>query len=105
MKGNTPPATCTIGCHGSGRSFFDGLIDEVRIFNGALAGHAVLQDYAHAWCTESQSGNYILDGLLAFYDFNEGEGDIISDSAVETGRFTGRWVHNLPVVAPVICVT
>ena len=49
-----------------------------------------LQDYAHAWCSESTSGDYILDGLLAFYDFNEGEGDVVSDSAVETGRFTGR---------------
>jgi hypothetical protein len=90
LHNGDPPATCNIGCHGSGRSFFDGLIDEVRIFSGALEQHAVLQDYAHAWCSESMTGSYVLDGLLAFYDFNEGEGDVVSDSAVETGRFAGR---------------
>ena len=95
LNNGDPPATCNIGCHGSGRSFFDGLIDEVRIFSGALEPHAVLQDYAHAWCSESMTGAYVLDGLLAFYDFNEGEGDVVSDSAVETGRFAGR--HRPPL--------
>lgn len=90
LVNSNPPATCTVGCHGSGRSFFDGLIDEVRLFSGALEPHAVLQDYAHAWCSESMNGAYVLDGLLAFYDFNEGEGTVVSDSAVETGRFAGR---------------
>jgi hypothetical protein len=43
-----PPATCNIGCHNSGRSFFDGLIDEVRIFSGALEPHAILQVACHS---------------------------------------------------------
>ena len=35
---------------------------------GALQQHAVLQDYAHAWCSADYSSSaYVLDGLLAFY--------------------------------------
>ena len=79
--GNTPAATCTIGCHGSGRSFFDGLIDEVRVYKGALGPHAVRQDYQHSWCTtDYASADYEMGGLLGFWDFNEGEGNIASDS-------------------------
>ena len=45
--------TCTIGCHPGhgGQAFFDGLIDEVRIFNRALSEREVLVNEAtHAWC-------------------------------------------------------
>ena len=99
-NGNSPAATCSIGCHGSGRSYFDGLVDEVRVHKGALATHAVLQDYKHAWCgTDFASADYVLDGLLAFYDFNEGEGDVVSDSVwggprlkLEEMASTASWV-------------
>ena len=55
-------STCTIGCHPGhgGQAFFDGLIDEVRIFNRALSPDEVLVNEAtHAWCMRAgRSQNY-----------------------------------------------
>ena len=60
----------------------DGLIDEIRVFHGVLQPHSILQDYEHSWCSSDVPADYILDGLLAFYDFNEGEGTRVSDAAM-----------------------
>ena len=53
---------CTIGCHpgNGGQAFFDGLIDEVRIFDRALSAVEVLETEAqHSWCARSDRGaNY-----------------------------------------------
>ena len=52
--------TCTIGCHPGrgGQAFFDGLIDEVRVFDRALSPLEVLETEAqHSWCTRADRGN------------------------------------------------
>ena len=53
---------CTIGCHPGrgGQAFFDGLIDEVRVFDRALTALEVLETEAqHSWCARAGRGpNY-----------------------------------------------
>eukprot|EP01045_Picozoa_sp_COSAG04_P006600 COSAG04_NODE_327_length_16667_cov_12.707991_10_plen_487_part_00 len=53
---------CTIGCHpgNGGQAFFDGLIDEVRIFDRALSHQEILGTEAqHSWCARGARGqNY-----------------------------------------------
>ena len=49
----------TIGCHPGrgGTAFFDGLIDEVRIFDRALTAVEVLETEAqHSWCARTGRG-------------------------------------------------
>ena len=52
--------TCTIGCHPGhgGQAFFDGLIDELRIFDRALTPLEVLETEAqHSWCARGDRGS------------------------------------------------
>ena len=60
-----------LGSDYSGR-FFDGKIDEVRIWNTARAPDEII-NYMDSTLTGSE------EGLVAYYDFNEGSGIILND--------------------------
>jgi hypothetical protein len=58
---------------GSGSYYFNGLIDEVRIYNRALS-----QDEISRICDYNE---FIRDGLVLYLDFTEGEGNIAYDKS------------------------
>jgi hypothetical protein len=59
-----------IGAHSTIDAYFDGIIDDVRVYNRALSAEEVWELY--------QGGG---GGLIAHWEFDEGEGDIAYDSA------------------------
>jgi len=59
-----------IGFHGS--AYFNGLIDEVRIYNKALSEEEIQSIY--------QNNTFIRDGLKAYWRFDEGTGDTAYDT-------------------------
>ena len=81
-----------IGWHGANQSsFFYGLIDEISIWSTALT-QAQIQSYM----TTSPTGNE--SGLVDYWDFNEGEGDIAYDSSPNNNDGTvygATWVENI----------
>ena len=74
---------CSVGCHpvGGGQAFFDGLLDELRIYDGALSTGAVRNDFAHMWCQSSPPPPPPGSGLILFYSFDEASGDWVGDSS------------------------
>lgn len=78
--------TCSVGCHPAagadglpGQAFFDGNIDELRIYNGALNLAAIRNDYQHLWCSHSPPPPPPGSALLLFYPFDEAEGRWVGD--------------------------
>ncbi|HTA83912.1 MAG TPA: LamG-like jellyroll fold domain-containing protein [Bacteroidia bacterium] len=61
------PDNTLIGSYGYG-NFFQGSIDEVRIYDHALTAYQVQNDMGHQICTPET-------GLLAYYTFNQGIAD------------------------------
>ena len=83
---------CSVGCHPAagadglpGQAFFNGLLDELRIYDGALTVRDVQNDFRHRWCTASPPppppGVAEEQRLLLFYAFDEGDGHWVSDSS------------------------
>lgn len=72
---------CSVGCHpaNGGQAFFDGLIDELRIYDGALSIQNVRNDLDHKWCSQSPPPPPPGAGLLLFYPFDEATGNWIAD--------------------------
>jgi len=58
----------TIGCYSSGTCHFNGIIDEVRIYNRALSAEEVRYHYNHG-------------GPVASWNFDEGSGTVVHDSS------------------------
>jgi hypothetical protein len=82
---------CTVGCHPAagadglpGQAFFDGLMDELRIYDGALNVHAVRNDFQHKWCMQSPPPPPPGSDLLLFYPFDEAEGRWVGDYSGNT---------------------
>ena len=71
-----PQPSCSIGGHPSMQAYFDGLIDEVRIFDHALTPGEVAQEAVHYWCDSLSQSDVQLH-----YDFNEGGGLIVHDAS------------------------
>ena len=78
--------SCSVGCHPAagadglpGQAFFDGFIDELRIYDGALSIAAIRNDYQHLWCSQSPPPPPPGTALLLFYPFDEAEGRWVGD--------------------------
>ncbi len=70
---NTTPGQSKIGSRLDGATeFFNGLIDEVAIYNGALSAEEI-QATMHTKLNGDEPG------LLAYWDFDDGEGQIAAD--------------------------
>lgn len=69
-------SSCAIGGHPTMGSFFDGLIDEVRIFDQALTAGDVAQEAAHYWCDSIQESSPLLH-----FSFDEGGGFDVHDES------------------------
>lgn len=67
-------SSCAIGGHPSMSAYFDGLIDEVRIFDHGLSAGAVSNEAGHFWCNSLAAS-----APLLFFDFNEGGGFEVHD--------------------------
>jgi len=55
----------------SGGTYFDGIMDDVRIYNKALTASEIQNNY---------NGNVVTTGLVSWWKFNEGSGGIAHDS-------------------------
>jgi len=67
---------------------FNGLIDEVRIYNRALSAEEVLQHYRGIFVNET--------GLVGCWHMNEGSGDVVGDSSGEGNngtRYGATWEY------------
>ncbi|HEX4122237.1 MAG TPA: choice-of-anchor Q domain-containing protein [Verrucomicrobiae bacterium] len=71
--------------NGSGRRF-NGMLDEVQIWNRALSAAEVQADHVSLSGSES--------GLYAYYRFNDGSGSTATNSAVASGASNGALVNN-----------
>ena len=69
-------SSCTIGGHPSMAAYFDGMIDEVRIFDHALSAGAVSEESVHYWCNSLAAS-----APLLFYSFAEGGGLTVHDES------------------------
>jgi hypothetical protein len=49
------PNALTMGRHAAANQFFQGIVDNVRIYNRALSGAEIQQDMTHAWAWRSSS--------------------------------------------------
>ncbi|MEI6731757.1 MAG: LamG domain-containing protein, partial [archaeon] len=74
----------SIGINRTGPSYFNGSIDEVRIYNRSLTTTEITQIYRSGLVSNS---NLPSSGLVAWYDFNEGSGTTLIDKA--TGMYNG----------------
>lgn len=82
---------------------FDGLIDEVRIWNTCLSGYQ-LQKRMYQ---ELNSNDSLWYNLVGYWPFNEGSGDYVNDNSsnsnngsfIPTNSNKPRWKTNLPPVS------
>lgn len=92
---------------GIGEKYFDGLLDEIGIWN-----YGMTEEELQLWMGQSPTGP--VDGLLAYWDFNEGSGNIVYDKSGRGhhGRFGAyynsysdnnhpQWVGSDSPVSPV----
>ncbi len=79
----------------SGSYYFDGQMDEVRIWNKALTQAEIRSQYG------SLAGNE--DGLIAYYGFDEEEGDYVFDATDNSnnGTLMNGVSREIPSTAPV----
>lgn len=63
-----------IGARAQGATFFNGLVDEVRIFNSVRSEAQIASDM-HTW------GNLGLSQVVAYYDFNSVSGSTVQNKA------------------------
>jgi len=80
-----PDVDLTIGMRIDNNKHFDGEIDEVSIWNKALTQEEI-NDYS---CISGDPGQ--IDNLVAYYDFNDGQGTILTDQA--SGGYDGTLVN------------
>jgi hypothetical protein len=73
---NTPTAASNIGASHSGSSVFNGLIDEVRIYNRALSAAEVARLYR---LTKPKILTPNNNGLVGYWSFNDGAGGYAGD--------------------------
>ncbi len=73
----------TIG-YGFNNTYFDGKIDEVRIWNAALSA-ATLQDWQHK-TVDATHPNHV--NLQVYYPLNEGTGSVITDFSINGNHAT-----------------
>lgn len=74
---NTPSGVFNIGANQAGGEVFSGEIDEVRVWNTFL-NQAKIRDYL---CNKSLTSHPNYANLLAYYRFDEGSGNSLSDLA------------------------
>ncbi len=90
-----------IGKQGDDNSnrFFDGLIDDVRIYNRALSEDEIKALYGHyseKYQPKVTVGDGITDGLVGYWPMNEGEGSYIYDYSPRTdnwGKMFGPYLN------------
>jgi len=78
-----------IGQHSPGLGLFNGLIDEVRIYNYARTPDEIRLDYNAGYAARfgpstdcnSDPGSCMTKGLVAYWSFDEGSGNIAYDSS------------------------
>ena len=72
----TDIATFKIGSNGNGASFYDGMIDEFRVWD-VVVDKTIIKEYMHKEVTPTHP-NYA--NLLLYYQFKEGTGTTTADS-------------------------
>ncbi|HEX5016502.1 MAG TPA: LamG domain-containing protein [Actinomycetes bacterium] len=85
--------TWRIGEHNSGGELFDGVIDEVAIYNTALSAARVKAHYdvgASAYAREVFS-----DSPVAYYRMGEPSGDVLDDMGGDSGAATGSLTRDV----------
>jgi hypothetical protein len=94
VGGNTGLWLCAFDCNGvdGGVAYFDS------------CGECVV--FSDTSCIQGCDGNYANDGLLAYWNFNAGSGDILYDHSSNQNHGTingARWIANGTIhVAPLI---
>jgi hypothetical protein len=90
-----------MGQSGGGNGYYNGLIDDVRIYNYARTEEQIRQDYnaglvAHIGPQSScdrDPGSCMTEGLVGYWDFEEGEGGGTSD---KSGQGNDGTLYNDP---------
>ena len=86
---NLPTANFNIGRRGDVIWYFDGLIDEVRIYNYARTPDEIRLDYNAGYSArfgpstdcDSDPGSCMTKGLVGYWSFDEGSGNIAYDAS------------------------
>jgi hypothetical protein len=89
-----------IGGTGSSGQYFNGVIDEVKVFSAARSGNTI-------WTNANIQENVSNSTLVAYYDFNEGNGSTIAANRAQsatslsdlviTGASSPSWVSVLSI--------
>lgn len=74
------PDNLWIGYGSNQMEFFNGTIDEVRIYNRSLSAYEITSMYEKHWKNKGLTVD-IRDGLVGYWNLNEGSGDIAHDTS------------------------
>ena len=78
-----------VGARGQSTTYFNGIIDELRIFNTTRTEAQVAADM-HTW------GNMGLSSVVAYYDFNSVSGSTISNKALNPDANSDLTINGAP---------
>jgi len=78
-----------VGARGQSSTYFNGSVDEVRIFNAART-EAQIESDMHTW------GNLGLSSVVAYYDFNNVSGSTISNKALNPDANSDLTINGSP---------
>jgi hypothetical protein len=87
--GSTTSSFLNVGARGQSSTFFNGMIDEVRIFNAARTEAQIASDM-HTW------GNLGLSSVVAYYDFNAVSGTTITNKALSPDANSDMTINGSP---------